>query len=46
MIRILDEAESNYSATEMLYAERYPNRHYPCKKTIRKLTEREHTRAV
>jgi len=42
VIRILGEAGSNYSATERLYAERYPNRRHPCKKIIRKLIERAH----
>lgn len=40
IIRILGEARSNYSAAERLCAERYPNRHHPCRKTRRKLTER------
>jgi len=30
------------SAAERLYAERYPNRRHPCRKIIRKLTERVH----
>jgi len=42
MIHILGEAGSNYSAAERLYDERYPNRRYPCRETIRKLTERAH----
>jgi len=42
MIRILGEAGSNYSAAERLYAERYLSRCHPCRKTIRKLTERAH----
>lgn len=40
IIRILGETGNNYSAAERLYAERYPNRRHPCRKTIRKLTER------
>lgn len=40
MIRIFGEAGKNYSAAERLYAERYPNRRHPCRKTIKKLTER------
>lgn len=40
MIHTLDETENNYSAAERQYAERYPNRRHPCKKTIRKLTEK------
>jgi len=42
MIRILDESGNNYSAVEKLYAGRYPNRCHPCRKTIRKFTERAH----
>jgi len=42
MIHILDEAGSNYSAAERLHAKRYPNRRHPCKKIVRKLTERAH----
>jgi len=42
MICILGEAGSNYSVAERLYAERYSNRRHPCRKTIRKLTERAH----
>lgn len=37
IIRILGETGNNYSAVERLYAERYPNRRHPCRKTIRKL---------
>lgn len=40
MIRILGETESNNSAVERLYTERYPNRRHPRRKTIRKLAER------
>ncbi|EFN90071.1 hypothetical protein EAI_17378, partial [Harpegnathos saltator] len=40
VICILGEAGNNYSAAERLYAEKYPNRRYAYRKTIRKFTER------
>jgi len=35
MIHILGEAGSNYSAAKRLYAESYPKRRHPCRKTIK-----------
>jgi len=40
MIKILGEARNNYSEAERLYAEKFPNRCHPCRKTIKRLFER------